>query len=172
MLTREITDRTLKLCIFVFVLLITMQCATKTAPASALPDDVLGIKLDMSKADAEQHLREIGKFSRAEPRRNQQVWTIKNNPYFGYLAIGYDREDKVSFVTGIADPRAKQKMRFAEVGNLETAKKEVIGPNNRYIWEVPAKNGNSQYSVMVYGQDKEFLSTFTITKPQNEEEEE
>ena len=171
MFIKKLIGNPAKLSVCIILLLITMQCANKSASVSGLPDNILGIELGMNKEDAENRLKEIGKFSRQEEKR-QELWSLKDNSHFGYIALGYDRENQVRYVAAIANPKGGKLMRFDEIGDLSKAKKEVVGQFHRYVWEVPAKNETSQYSVTVYGQDKEFLSNFIIAKPQNEEEEE
>lgn len=137
------------------------QCASKTAPD--LPKDILGINIGMNKEDAEQRLREIGKFERAD-RKRQQVWSLRNNPHFVYLSIGYDENDQVRYVTAIAKPKGGQPMRYSDVGDISTAKKEIVEPNYRYIWQVPANENALSYHVIVQGTQPEVLSLYTLSK--------
>ena len=162
--------RALFLFVCVAVPFAVLQCGGKTANAS-LPREIFGISPGMSKDDAVRHLKEIGKLSREEEKR-QQVWSIKDDPSFGYLAVGYDRENQVQYVTAFTKPKDGQVKRFDEIGDLTAAKKEVAGPNHRYIWEVPPQNGNSEYSVVAQGDNADHLSMLTITKPRSFEEEE
>ncbi len=160
-----------KLSIFIVLLLVTTQCANKSAPTSGLPDNILGIKLGMSKENAETRLKEIGKFSRDE-EKNQQIWSLNNNPHFGYVAVGFDTENQVRYVAAFAKPKGGTLMRFDEVGDLKAAKEEVTGEFHRYTWEVPAEHENFSYSVIAQGNNSDYLSMFTLAKPQNKDEEE
>lgn len=171
MFIKKLTDKTLKASVFVVVLLITIQCASKSASAPDLPDNILGIKLGMNKEDAEKHLKEIGKFSRDEAKR-QQIWSLNNDPHFGYLALGYDKENQVRYVAAFAKPKGGKLMRFDEVGGLKLAKEEIVGEFHRYTWEVPAQKENSSYSVIAQGNNLDYLSMFTLAKPQNKGDEE
>jgi len=147
------------------VLILTMtQCTGKIAPA--LPKDILGISVGMNKENAEQRLREIGKFMRDEGSR-EQVWSLSNNPNFGYLAVGYDENNQVRYVTAITKPQDGQPVFFKDVGDLTTAKRDVAGPNHRYIWEVAASENNSGYLIIAQGVNAEFLSLYTLSRPNN-----
>jgi hypothetical protein len=64
------------LVIFVVVLLLTTQCATKTVPAPNLPKDILGISVGMSKADAQKRLEEIAQFEREDVIFRDQIILI------------------------------------------------------------------------------------------------
>lgn len=156
--------------IFVVVLLTLMQCATKNASVASLPKDILGISVGMSKENAEQHLREIGKFMREESKR-QQVWILNNNLSFGYIALGYDENNQVRYVTAIAKPKDGKPMFFKDIGDLSAAKEEIAGPNYRYTWQVPANENNSGYAVTAQGANAEFLSLYTLSKPNSSEKE-
>ncbi len=150
--------------------LVFLQCGG-TKPINILPSDILGISPGMSKDDAVRHLKEIGKLSREEEKQ-QEVWSLKDNPAYGYLAVGYDRENQVRYITAFAKPKDGQAKRFDEIGDLKQAKAEVAGANHRYIWEVPPQDGISEYSVIAQGNNADHLSMLTITKPRSNEEEE
>lgn len=170
---KRLTFKNLGASILFVLLLTTIQCATKATSPPNLPDNILGIKPGMSKDDAEKRLRDIGKFSRDEVKR-QQVWSLRDDPHFGYVGIGYDKENQVQYITAIAKIKGGQLMRFTEVGDIKAAKEEIAGANHRYIWEVPAREGGFPYSVIAQGNNADYLSLFTLVKPEdkNEEEEE
>lgn len=152
------------LIILVILPLFVLQCGGTKANHD-LPHDILGITVGMSKGDAQRHLKEIGKLIREDEKR-QEVWVLKENPTFGHLGIGYDNENRVQFVTAFAKPSDGQPMRFDEVGNLATAKKESAGGYNRYIWDV-STGENTGYSVTAQGGNADHLSMLTISKPEN-----
>lgn len=163
--------KTLKISVFIFVLLLTMQCATQSAPVIKLPDNISGIKLGMNKDEAEDHLKEIGKFSRDE-NKNQQIWSLNENPNFGYIALGYDAENRVRYVAAFAKPKGGKLVRYDEIGDLKTAKEESVGQFHRYTWQVAEQNGNPAYSVVAQGNTQDYLSTLTLAKPPNKADEE
>ena len=153
--------------VFTVILLTLTQCSQKAA--SDLPKDILGIGIGMNKENTEQRLREIGKFMRNDGKRDQ-VWLLNDNPNFGYLAIGFDKNNRVNYVTAIAKPRDGQPVFFKNVGDLNKAKLEVAGPNHRYTWDVAADGSNAGYQVIAQGASTESLSLFTLHRPNNPED--
>ena len=150
--------------IIVVVLLLTMtQCASKTVPAPNLPKDILGISVGMSKADAQKRLEEIAQFE-SEDRKTGQLWRLKNDPRFKHIAVAYDKDGKIRFVTVLVEKTtAKERMRFSEVGDLSAAVKEVIEPHYKYFWDVPANDNNPAYRVFAYGDEPELLTIYSLS---------
>jgi len=149
--------------IFAPVILLTiMQCSAKVAPD--LPKDILGMSIGMNKADAQPRLQEIATLE-SEGRKVGQLWKLKNDPHFSSLAVAYDKENRVRFITAFVEKTvAKEKIKFAEVGDLTKAKAEIVEPHYRYIWEVPAESDQVAYVVNVYGDNPEFLQTYSLSK--------
>jgi hypothetical protein len=118
----------------------------------------------MSKADALQRLAAIAQME-SEQRKTGQLWRLTDDPHFRYLSVGYDRENKVRFVTGLVDPAtAKGRLRFADVGDTAQAEQEINEPHRRYIWKVAADGDKPAYFVTVYGAEPEFLSMYSLGK--------
>ena len=157
-------DRKSKSFVLIIFLLVSTHCAAKTETTAELPKDLRGISVGMSKTDARPRLEEVADFV-SEDRKTGQLWQLKNDPYFRHLAIGYDKENKVRFVTGLVDAAtAKQRMRFADVGDLSKAEREINEPHHRYYWKVEAADGKPAYFVNIYGADPEFLSTYSLSE--------
>ena len=134
------------------------------ANRSTVPNDVLGLTIGMDKVDAGKHLQDIAEFQRSEGT-SQQVWKLKDDPNFRVVAVGYNRENKVRYVTAFVDKdQAKERIPFSGVGDLETAKAEIMEPHYRYIWEVPPVGGSEAYDVNVYGDNAEFVTIYTIVE--------
>lgn len=147
----------------IILLLSISQCATKSPKKANVPGDILGISVGMHKEAAQKHLEDIAQFERDE-RTRQQVWRLKNDPHFSQLAIGYDDQDQVRYVTAFVDPAsAKERIRFTDVGDLSQAKREIVAPHYRYIWEVPARDGKPVYFVNVYGDNPDFLLHYSLS---------
>jgi len=156
--------KTLGFGIGIVILLAMMQCAGRTAPAPDLPKDILGVSVGLSKADAQQRLEEIATFESAG-RKVGQFWKLKNDPHFSSVAVDYDKENRIRFITAFVEKTtAKEKIRFTEVGDLAKAKAEIVEPHYRYIWEVPAEGDNPAYIVNVYGDNPEFVDTYSLAK--------
>ena len=147
---------------FLLFSMVLAGCATRNSVG--VPADLLGLTVGMNKADAQNHLQEIAEFARDE-RKNQQVWTLKNDSRFSAVAIGYSRENKVRYVTAFVDKaRAKERIPFSGVGDLKTAKAVILEPHYRYIWEVPPIGGGDAYAVNVYGDNPEFVTIYTLVE--------
>jgi len=151
--------------IIVVVLLLTMtQCASKTVPAPNLPKDILGISVGMNKADAQKRLEEIAQFE-SEDRKTGQLWRLKNDPRFKHIAVAYDKDGKIRFVTVLVEKTtAKERMRFSDVGDLASAEKQTVGPHSNYFWDVPAAEDTPAYRILMYGDEPEFLTIYSLSK--------
>lgn len=152
--------------VFIFttlaLFLVVVQCGG-TKKNHNLPDNIFGVKLEMSKTDAENRLREVGELKN-EAEKRQQVWTLKNDARFDSLAIGYNKENHVRYITAFYEGKAKERMRFTDVGDVTKAKKEITEPHHRYTWEVPANYGKPAYIVTIYGTDKDYLTTYSLAQ--------
>ena len=147
---------------FVVVLMTILQCSAKTSPN--LPKDILGIRIGMSKTEVQSRLEPIAGFE-SEGRKVGQLWKLKNDPHFSSIAVDFDKENKVRFVTAfIEKSTAKEKLKFADIGDLTKARAEIVEPHYRYIWEVPAEGENPAYIVNVYGDNPEFVQTYSLSK--------
>jgi hypothetical protein len=162
------------LCLFVTSAMLT-QCAKRAESELNLPGDILGISVGMSAGDAQKHLKEIAKLVRIEKKR-QEVWELRNDARFGYLAVGYDKENRVRYVTAIAKPRDAVLVNYSEIADLSAAKQEIVEPNRRYTWQAEARDGRPAYAVIVQGTAPNSLSMYTHTivskEPELEDEEE
>lgn len=125
--------------------------------------DVLGVDLKMSQADVRKRLTEIGTFVREE-RKRQEIWTVRDET-FSHVAIGFDKEDHLRYVTAVAraDEKAKR-MGYDEIGALADAKQagDPAIKNFNYVWTVPAKDGAPEMQVIARGRDPAFLDTFSL----------
>jgi hypothetical protein len=162
--------------ILIVLVLAVSQCAVKQ-PATELPRDILGISVGMNRAAAEPRLKEIGKLIRLEKKR-QEIWTLKSDPRFGHLVVGYDKEDKIRYVSAFAKPKDGTPVKPSEIGNLSEARHESVQASYSYIWQAPARDGKPPYVVTVLGNQPEILSQLSLSNvidenaPKEEEEEE
>lgn len=159
--------------ILLFVILLTMtRCATKPAAAPDLPEGLLGISLGMKKADAEQRLRGIADFV-AKAEKNQDLWQLRDDLHFDKLAVGYDREGEVRYITAFVNKETvRERIRFAEVGDLAQARAEVLEPHYRHTWKMTGKEGGSDFIVSVYGDNPDFVTMYSVAKQNQSAEEE
>ncbi len=161
MVTGKFAGKKIQSVILLLLVFVTTQCSN---PAPNLPKDVLGISVGMSKDDAQKRLTEIAEFERNE-EKNQQVWKLKNDSHFSELAVGYNKENQVRYITLFVDQAmAKERIRFADVADLSKARSEIVKPHYRYIWEVPASDGKPAYQVNIYGDNQEFVTIYSLSK--------
>ena len=136
---------------------------------SGVRREILGLQLSMSEPDVEKRLKEIGTFVRDE-RKRQQIWTTRDDT-FSHVAIGFDKEGHLRYVTAVArsDDKAKR-MRYEEVGPLAEAK-QVGDPavkNFNFIWSLPKHENQPETQVIARGRHETFLDTFTLKRNESE----
>ena len=151
--------------IFFFVVLLTVtQCARKTAPAPDLPKDILGVSIGMSKTETEQHLREVGQLERIE-RKHQEVWVLPKDTRYSRVALGYDADDKIRFVTAFARHQENvTQIRYEDFGDLKTARQNVFLAGKEYVWEIPAQNDKPGFFIIIRGNDPTYALTASLMK--------
>ena len=160
----EMRHRGIIVAVLFFLLSMMPQCASNPTSAKELPQDILGISVGMNKEDAQKRLEEIAEFE-SEGRKTGQLWRMKNDPHFKHIAVGYDADNRVRFVTAFVDKAtAKERIRFTDVGDLKQAKQEIVAQHRRYIWEVPSIDGKPAYFVNIYGDEPEFVSHYSLSK--------
>lgn len=160
MIQRGITIATLFLLLFT-----TLQCTStvKTSGREA-PRELLGLSIGMDREAALRRLKEIAVLE-SEQRKAGELWRLKNDARFSSLAIGFDRENKVRYITGLVDKeKARERIRFSDIGDLNTARKEIVAPHYRYIWEIPARDNIPDFYVNVYGDNPEFVTIYSLAK--------
>ena len=164
--------KTLVFSILSILFLMVLQCCSNNS-STKLPKDIFGISVAMDKSVAEQKLKDIAKLIRVE-RKGQEVWAIKNDPSFGYLALGYNKENQIKFITAFAKPVDGIPITPEEIGSLSNAKHETAGPNYTYTWDVLSEEEKPAYRVMVQGSQPEKISFYSLSaiNDQNSEEEE
>lgn len=149
------------------LLLAALNCTSGSmAEKTGLPDDIRGIRLNMPKEEAQKRLTEIAE-SRQEVKKNQQVWTLKDDPNFSHIMVGYDKQDKVRYVTTTVEKKYlkfKEPVKFSEIGNLDKAKKETVENRHKYMWDIGDDPKNPVYRVSTYGEDGERLVNLSISR--------
>lgn len=171
--------KSLKASILIFLTLTLLQCANKSLSVAAMPNELLGLSVGMSEEAAKERLSEIAEFERIAEKR-QQLWRLKNDARFSELAIGFDKENRVRYITAFVDKeKARETIKFSEVGKLKEAKQEVTPPHYRYTWQVAESGDLPAHFVSIYGDNPETLTMYSLSKvytpsaaKQGEEEEE
>jgi hypothetical protein len=148
-----------KLLMMAGVLAYGLQAFSCTNSMAAVPPgDLLGLSVGMSRIAAEDKLRTIATLERREEGR-QQLWRLKGDPAFNTIAVGYDKEDRVRYLTAFVDKAtAKVRISFASVGDISKARSEITGQHHRYIWTL------GDQDVSVYGDDQEFITIYTLVR--------
>ena len=131
--------------------------------------DILGLRLNMAHADVQKRLNEIGTFVREE-RKQQEIWTARDDT-FSHVAIGFDKQGQLRYVTAVAraDEKAKR-MRYEEVGPLAAAKQagDPAIKNFNFVWSLPEEDGQPEMQVIARGRDETFLDTYTLKRNESE----
>lgn len=139
--------------------------ACSTSRAAVPNGDLLGLLVNMPHDAAERRLSEIGKLARTEPGR-QEIWTLTNDPRFSSVAVGFDKEDRIRYITAFVDKAtATERVPFLTIGDISKARAEIQPPHYRYIWEIKGSDDASSYVVNVYGDDPKYLTIYTLTRP-------
>jgi len=139
--------------------LITFGCSnsSKTQPAS----DILGIRIGMSKEDTIKRLNEIGKLEREE-RKQQEIWTLNNDPHYSHLIVGFDKEkQKVRYITAKARETGSR-LRYNDVLDIGKAQQTSSANNYKYTEEVQANESNPGYTRIASGTDSNYLNYFSL----------
>ena len=130
--------------------------------------DVLGVRLEMSEAEAHNVLAKIGELRNDPDRRNaafEQVWVLRDDPRFSHVILGLDKKQKrVRYVTAVAREGAPKRMRYSEVADLKKAQREVSPVSYSYTWEVKPGKGERAYFLIATGRDPQYLTYFSIKR--------
>lgn len=149
----------IKSSILLLSLLLFTQCS-KSVPESS--KNILGVSIGMNKTEAERHLREVGQLERVEEKR-QEVWVLPENTRYSRVALGYDGDDKIRYVTAFARHQENvTEIRYEDFGNLQSARQNVFMAGKEYVWEVPAQNEQSGYFIIIRGNDPTYALTASL----------
>jgi hypothetical protein len=134
--------------------------------APKLRPEIMGVSLDMSRAEVQAHLKSIGQLEK-EDRKRQEVWALKD-ARVSHLLVGYDADYRVRYVTAIARADGPR-IRYQEIADLKTARRLSNQNNYRFTWEVEARSGHSGYFVIAHGRDPQYLESYSVKKLDQEE---
>ena len=143
-------------------LALVVACATA---GRRPPDEILGIKLGMSRQAVRTTLASVATFQREESKRHE-IWSAAG-PRYRSLIIGYDPAWKVRFVTAIANLESEPPLRYADVLDVATATRQQAGEHVTYTWTSPA----SSYQIIAIG-NLERVEYYSLKKTGESEEEE
>src|SRR5436309_2503518 len=146
-----------------FVLLVAVSCllpalsGLANAAQAKLRPEIMGVSLDMSRAEAQARLKSIGQLEK-EDRKRQEVWTVKD-PRVSHLLVGYDADFRVRYVTAIARTDGPR-IRYGEIANTKNARRLGTQGNYKFTWEVEAQRGHIGYMIIAHGRDPQFLDSY------------
>ena len=148
-----------KFLIFVFCLgLLLINVQTSVAQTK---NDVLGLKVGMSREAADSRLQKIGKKDHDE-RKQQEIWKLKNDKRFSHVIVAFDKEyKKVRFVTAKARENG-ERVRYSDVLDTRKSVAQQMTNNHKYVLEIPAKGRTPGYKIIARGSDKDYLTYFAI----------
>ena len=131
--------------------------------AKSLPDNVLNLRIGMSREDVHRQLKKMGTLDREE-RGRQEVWTLSREPRFASVLVGFDTDFKVRYVTAIAREGGIP-MRYSELAPTKDAQVEnVSGAYTRYTWELKPVKKHAGYFLIAEGRDPQYLKSFSIKR--------
>lgn len=150
--------------------LLTFGLASACASIQWPETEILGLRVGMEKSAAHAHLREISEFVRQESK-NQEIWQMNDTSRFSGVAVGYNKENKIRYVTAFVDKeQAKELIAFTKVGDLSNARSQIMEPHYRYVWDVRASEGKPASTVVAYGDNPEFVTMYTLVARHDEAE--
>jgi hypothetical protein len=153
------------------ILLLTANlCAATRVP----PPEILGIRLGMAYPQAHSRLTQIGQFKNKD--EGQEVWTLRSDPHYQTLIVGFDRERRVRYVTALANPRGEA-VDYSDLGDVRTATSSG-GPGNLVVsWKNEDRRSHFEYLAIAKGSDPHRLLSYSVkrlgaeTEDPNEERE-
>ncbi|HEY2964422.1 MAG TPA: hypothetical protein VGJ37_18530 [Pyrinomonadaceae bacterium] len=146
--------------------LLLVASGLASAAQAKLRPEIMGISLDMSRAEAQARLKSIGQLEK-EDRKRQEVWAVKD-ARVSHLLVGYDADYRVRYVTAIARTDGPR-IRYQEIANLKSARRLSNQGNYKFTWEVEAQGGHFGYFVIAHGRDPKFLDSYSVKKLDQEE---
>lgn len=141
-----------------------LSATVSASTAKALPDNILGLRLNMTDRDAEVVLKKLGSKEREERRKKkrEEIWVITNDQ-FSHVIVGFD-SNGVRYITAVARAEAKKKMRYTDVFDTTQAQQrgEPQSNNFHYVWLTNGKNLNTE--IVARGRDAQYLETFSLKR--------
>ncbi len=120
---------------------------------------LLGFDLEMSREAAHRRLQSLAHFDHADQQR-QEVWSLDHDRRFSSVIVGFDRNDRLRFVTVIA----RSPVRYDELIDTRKAQHATTGSLQRYTVQ------RGECTLMAIGTERG-ANTFTIKREAEEEEE-
>ena len=144
-----------------------LACASLFAAEGETQREILGLRLDMTKEEAQKRLKEIGTFVRPE-KKQQEVWEVKDNKSFSHVIVGFEKTAPgMRYITAVArEDKDAERVRYSDIGNVEAARQagDPAIKNFNYEWTLAAVPGHPEMLTIARGRDPEFLSTLSLKR--------
>jgi len=141
--------------------LLSMMAMPSPVAGRTPQDNVLGIRIGMSRDEVHRRLQKLGEMER-EVRGRQEVWKLSREPRLASILVGFDTGFKVRYVTAISRDGGPR-MRYDDIGPLKDAFAErANGAYTRYTWEIKADKKRAGYFLIAEGRDPEYLRSYSI----------
>ncbi len=146
-----------------------LLCVTAALPAGAAESkpvrELLGLRLEMARPEAEKRLQALGKLERNE-RRGQEIWKVRDER-FSHVIVAFTAEGEMRFVTAVArEDKEAKRVPYSFVGDVQTARQagdEAI-KNFNYEWNLPPQGKSPATMVIARGRDPKFLTTASLKR--------
>lgn len=148
---------------FIWISFVLVIGIATSALARVPEHEILTIRLGTTEEKVHEKLKAIGTLVRKE-EKHQEVWQIRDAS-FSHLIVGFNKEDKLRYVTAVAreDKDAKH-VPYDHIGDLKQARQagDPKVNNFNYQWEFAADKDNPHTVVIAMGRDAKFLATYTL----------
>src|SRR5437763_6622095 len=153
------------------ILLLTATLASLWCATKLPPPEILGIRLGMPYPQAHAKLMQLGEFKNQD--EGQEVWTLRSDPHYQTLIVGFDRERRVRYVTALADPKRKA-VDYSDVADVHSATSSGQPGNLVFTWKARDQKSHIDYLAIAKGSDQHRLSSYSVKRlmANNEETEE
>ncbi len=151
-------------CSFSAVFLLSMMSLSCVSRSAKLPGDIVGVSIGMNRVAVKQKMTEIAVFDHPAGTK-QDVWRMKDDSKFNFVAVGFDGGSEVRYVTAfVNEDKAGKSLRFSDIGEISRAKAEIVEPYHRYIWDVAESSEHPAYQVVVNGKNADYATIYSINK--------
>ena len=147
-------NRVAALCCLTLILLACARSPAQTA-------EILGVRLGMSREEAQKVLRQKGQLEKEE-RKQQEIWALENDDSYSHLIVAYNKDyTAVRFVTAVAKENGRR-VGYGDVIDTRKAKLMETANSHTYVLEVPAQDGRPGYLIRAIGSDPAYLKYYSI----------
>jgi hypothetical protein len=140
----------------ILLLSANLWCATKVPRP-----EILGIRLGMSYPQAHSRLTQIGQFKNKD--EGQEVWTLRSDPHYHALIVGFDRERRVRYVTALANLKGEA-IDYSDLGDVHSATSSGEPHNLVFTWKARDQGSHTEYLAIAIGSDPHRLRSYSVKR--------